>query len=48
VRQLLTHTSGIPDYLGEFDGKGLVNLQNNYTEDEVIHCQAAESALIVT
>ncbi len=42
VRQLLTHTSGIPDYVGEFDGKGLVDLQKNYTEDEVIHIVARQ------
>jgi CubicO group peptidase (beta-lactamase class C family) len=43
VRQLLTHTSGIPDYVGEFDGKGLVDLQKNYTEDEVIRIIAGQA-----
>ena len=42
VRQLLTHTSGIPDYVGEFDGKSLVDLQKNYSEDEVIQIIARQ------
>jgi CubicO group peptidase (beta-lactamase class C family) len=38
VRNLLTHTSGIPDYGGEEDtmGKGVVNFRLDYTEDELI------------
>lgn len=42
VRQLLTHTSGIPDYLGEFTGKSLVDLQKNYSEDEVVRIIASQ------
>ena len=42
VRQLLTHTSGIPDYVGEFGGKALVDLQKNYSEDEVVRIIASQ------
>jgi CubicO group peptidase (beta-lactamase class C family) len=42
VRQLLTHTSGITDYLGEFGGKSFVDLQKNYTEDEVVRIIAGQ------
>jgi CubicO group peptidase (beta-lactamase class C family) len=42
VRQLMAHTSGIPDYVGEFGGKSLVDLQKNYTEDEVVRIIAGQ------
>ncbi len=40
VRQLLTHTSGIPDIFGESDAdsydKGILDFQRDYTEDELL------------
>ncbi len=40
VRQLLTHTSGIPDIFGEHDEdsytKGIVDFRRDYTEDELL------------
>jgi len=42
VRQLFTHTSGIADYVGEFGGKSLVDLQKNYTEDEIVRLISGE------
>jgi CubicO group peptidase (beta-lactamase class C family) len=38
IRQVLTHTSGIPDYGGEEDtmGKGVIDFRRDYTEDELI------------
>ena len=41
VRQLMTHTSGIPDYLGEFSGKMLVDLRRDYTEEQLLHVIAS-------
>jgi CubicO group peptidase (beta-lactamase class C family) len=41
VRQLMTHTSGIPDYMGEFSGKMMVDLRKDYTEDELLRVIAA-------
>jgi CubicO group peptidase (beta-lactamase class C family) len=41
VRQLMTHTSGITDYAGEFSGKPLVNFRQDYTEDELVHIIAS-------
>jgi CubicO group peptidase (beta-lactamase class C family) len=41
VRQLLTHTSGIPDIFGENDDdsytKGILDFHRDYTEDELLH-----------
>jgi len=41
VRQLLTHTSGIPDIFGEHDEdsytKGILDFHRDYTEDELLH-----------
>jgi CubicO group peptidase (beta-lactamase class C family) len=41
VRQLLTHTSGIPDIFGEDDAtsydKGILDFRRDYTEDELLH-----------
>lgn len=41
VRQLLTHTSGVPDIFGEDDatsyGKGILDFRRDYTEDELLH-----------
>jgi CubicO group peptidase (beta-lactamase class C family) len=42
VRQLMTHTSGITDYAGEFSGKPLVNFRQDYTEDEMVRIIAAQ------
>ena len=42
VRQLMTHTSGITDYVGEFSGKPLVNLRQDYTEDEIVRIIASQ------
>jgi len=42
VRQLMTHTSGIADYMGEFSEKMLVNPRQDYTEDELLRLIAAE------
>ncbi len=38
IRQVLTHTAGIPDYGGEEDtmGKGVIDFRRDYTEDELI------------
>jgi CubicO group peptidase (beta-lactamase class C family) len=40
VRQLLTHTSGVPDMFGETDEtaytKGIIDLRRDYTEDELL------------
>lgn len=40
VRQLLTHTSGIPDIFGEHDNdsytKGILDFHRDYTEDELL------------
>ena len=40
VRQLLTHTSGIPDIFGEHDEdsytKGILDFRRDYTEDELL------------
>jgi CubicO group peptidase (beta-lactamase class C family) len=38
IRQVLTHTSGIPDYGGEEDtmNKGVIDFRRDYTEDELI------------
>jgi len=40
VRQLLTHTSGIPDMFGETDEasytKGIIDFRRDYTEDELL------------
>lgn len=40
VRQLLTHTSGIPDIFGETDAdsytKGILDFHRDYTEDELL------------
>ena len=41
VRQLMTHTSGIPDYIGEFSGKMLVDLRRDYTEEQLLRVIAA-------
>ena len=42
IRQLLTHTSGIADYGGEEAtmGKGAINFQKDYTEEELIQAFA--------
>jgi CubicO group peptidase (beta-lactamase class C family) len=41
VRQLLTHTSGVPDIFNEDDatsyGKGILDFRRDYTEDELLH-----------
>jgi CubicO group peptidase (beta-lactamase class C family) len=41
VRQLLTHTSGIPDIFGETDetsyAKGILDFRHDYTEEELLH-----------
>lgn len=42
IRQLLTHTSGIPDYGGEEEtmSKGVVNFRKDYTEEELVQAFA--------
>jgi CubicO group peptidase (beta-lactamase class C family) len=41
IRQLLTHTSGIPDIFGETDEtsytKGILDFRRDYTEEELLH-----------
>lgn len=41
VRQLLTHTSGIPDYVAEFGGAPFINFRQDYTEGELIRLIAS-------
>jgi len=41
VRQLMTHTSGIPDYIGEYSGKKLVDFRRDYTEEQLLRVIAA-------
>lgn len=46
IRHLLTHTSGIPDLAGDVDasqaGKGIIDLRQEYTEDELAHAYLAQ------
>jgi D-alanyl-D-alanine carboxypeptidase len=41
VRQLLTHTSGIPDYVAEFGGAPFISFRQDYTEEELVRLIAA-------